>query len=215
MTRIERLHAIATYLQHQRGGATADALALHFGVSVRTMYRDLDALRDAHLPVQAEAGPGGGYALDRSRAIAPVHLDVREAIALYAAAAWIERGRLLPFRSTLRAASDKVRDALPHAHRAHAERIIDELAFAAPTAPAGDEATRSIVERAWQQRRPIAFRYEGTRGPSHRRARVHSILVDAASVSVNATDLDRNVPRRFDLDRMHDVRFIELSRRPH
>lgn len=214
MTRNERLHAIAAFLKDARAGATAEQMAAHFGVSVRTMYRDLDALRDAHIPLQAEAGPGGGYALDRTRALPPVQLDVREATAVCAAAAWIARGRLLPFAGALEDASAKIRASLPAHHAAQLDRITDELSIVGAASAPLDAATRKTVEAAWQQRRPIAFRYEGTRGPSHRRATVLSVVVDRSTTVLNATDLDRNVPRQFDLDRMHDVRFIELSRRP-
>jgi predicted DNA-binding transcriptional regulator YafY len=42
---------------------TATELAAELGVSVRTIYRDLDALSSAGVPVYAERGPGGGCSL--------------------------------------------------------------------------------------------------------------------------------------------------------
>ena len=49
--RTARLFAIAEALRARRTGVTAESLADTFGVSVRTMYRDLDSLREASLPV--------------------------------------------------------------------------------------------------------------------------------------------------------------------
>ncbi len=66
MKRTARLFAIAEYLRGRRTGVTAEELADRFGVSVRTMFRDLDSLREADLPVQGERGRGGGLVLDRS-----------------------------------------------------------------------------------------------------------------------------------------------------
>lgn len=57
-----RLLAILSRLQ-ARGAATASALAAEHEVSVRTIYRDIDALSAAGFPVYGDAGPGGGFRL--------------------------------------------------------------------------------------------------------------------------------------------------------
>jgi len=60
--RASRLLSILMTLQ-ARGRVTAQALADSFEVSVRTIYRDIDHLSAAGVPVYAEKGPGGGFAL--------------------------------------------------------------------------------------------------------------------------------------------------------
>ena len=51
------------YLLLDRKGMTADELAEHFEVSRRTIYRDVDTLAQAGIPIYAERGKGGGIRL--------------------------------------------------------------------------------------------------------------------------------------------------------
>ena len=57
MRRTERLFAIAELLRARRTGIKAQDLAARFGVTVRTIYRDLDGLRAAAVPVIHRRGP--------------------------------------------------------------------------------------------------------------------------------------------------------------
>jgi predicted DNA-binding transcriptional regulator YafY len=60
--RASRLLSILLMLQ-TRGRLTAEQLAATFEVSVRTVYRDIEQLGAAGVPVYADRGPGGGFQL--------------------------------------------------------------------------------------------------------------------------------------------------------
>ena len=60
--RADRLLSLMMLLQNRRQ-MTAEELANELEVSKRTIYRDIDALSVAGVPVYANGGPGGGYAL--------------------------------------------------------------------------------------------------------------------------------------------------------
>lgn len=60
--RADRLIEILMLLRSS-GSLTAAQIASRVGVSVRTIYRDMDALSISGVPVQADSGPSGGYRL--------------------------------------------------------------------------------------------------------------------------------------------------------
>ena len=58
--RASRLLSILIMLQ-MRGRLSAESLAQEFEVSIRTIYRDIDQLSAAGVPVYAERGRAGGF----------------------------------------------------------------------------------------------------------------------------------------------------------
>ncbi|MEM7337153.1 MAG: WYL domain-containing protein [Actinomycetota bacterium] len=77
--RAGRLVELLLRLQLQ-GGASASELADAFEVSVRTIYRDVDALSGAGVPIHTEVGRNGGIRIDPSYRVAGLpRLDADEA----------------------------------------------------------------------------------------------------------------------------------------
>lgn len=54
------------YLLLEKGNMTAPELAEHFEVSVRTIYRDIDILSSAGIPIYATQGKGGGISIQNN-----------------------------------------------------------------------------------------------------------------------------------------------------
>src|SRR5688500_17394874 len=129
MRRTERLFALAEYLRGRRTGITAEELAERFEVTVRTIYRNPDALPAAALPLSAERRRGGGYALDRSYSLPPVNFTAREAALLVALGRFAVKMRLLPFVETLDSALNKVRGALSTSAQRELLTRLEELSF--------------------------------------------------------------------------------------
>ncbi|MGX1545027.1 helix-turn-helix transcriptional regulator [Streptomyces adustus] len=81
--RAARLLSLVLLLQN-RGRLTADELARELGVSTRTVYRDIDSLSSAGIPVYGDAGHRGGYQLldgYRTR-LTGLHADEAESLFL-------------------------------------------------------------------------------------------------------------------------------------
>lgn len=80
--RADRLLSLILLL-HSRGRMTAQGLAAHLEVSERTIYRDLDALSSAGIPVYAQSGVNGGIFLDEHYRLSLTGLSRTEARALF------------------------------------------------------------------------------------------------------------------------------------
>ena len=203
MQRTERLFALAEYLRGRRTGVTAEVLAERFEVTIRTIYRDLDTLRAAALPLSAERGRGGGYALDRSYTLPPVNFTAREAALLVALGRFAIDTRLLPFTETLEGALDKVRAALSASAQRELLTRLDELTFlGVPTLPA-KKSVRAAVERAWFEQQPLRITYVDAKFiQTTRVVKLAGVILERHETRLDAVDVATGERRHFRLDRV-------------
>ena len=108
-TRLSRLTAILTLLQTKRL-LTSTALANKFGVSVRTIYRDIRALEQAGIPILTEEGKG--YSLMEGYRIPPVMFTENQANALILAEQLVLKSRDSSLIKDYAEAIDKVKAVL-------------------------------------------------------------------------------------------------------
>ncbi len=203
MNRRERLFALAEHLRARRTGVTAEALADRFGVTIRTIYRDLDSLRAAELPVRADRGRGGGYALDRAYTLPPVNFTPREAALLVTIGAFATEMRFLPFTDTLNAALDKVRGALSTSAQRELLEHMKSLSFVGVPAHGAKPEVRRAVEQAWFERQPVRIRYlSNDNVVSLRTVRILNVIMERTLTLLTCDDLDKGEQRQFRLDRI-------------
>ena len=152
--RADRLLTILLLLQANRR-ITAQKLAKRLEVSERTIYRDIEALSAAGVPVYAERGPGGGCALlgeYRSGLTGLNEGDVRTLLLSGVPGPLADLG----LDKALEAALLKLLAALPSARRPEVERARQRLHLdsAAWNAPDAEEIPhlRAMQEAVWQDR---------------------------------------------------------------
>jgi predicted DNA-binding transcriptional regulator YafY len=217
MRRTERLFALAEALRARRTGITAEQLAERFNVTVRTMYRDLDALRDASLPLHAERGRGGGYALDRAYSLPPVNFTAREAALLVTLGRWATEMKILPFDRTLASALDKVRGALPTKGQRELAQLARMLDFIGVPARSGKAEVRQVLEEALFESREMELVYRGANEViTTRRVRLKSIVMERSETLLNCHDVAKDDARQFKLDRIEKATLVPraLDRAP-
>ncbi len=153
--RADRLLSMLLLLQANRR-ITAQKLAEKLEVSERTIYRDLEALSAAGVPVYAERGPGGGCALlgeYRTTLTGLNEADVRTLLLSGVPRPLADLG----LDKALEVALLKLVAALPSARRPDAEQARQRLPLdaAAWNTPATDEIPhlRILQEAVWQERK--------------------------------------------------------------
>ena len=119
--RADRLLSILLLLQ-ARGRMTARELAERLEVSERTIYRDLDALSAAGVPIYTERGPGGGCELldgYQTRLNGLTEMEVRALFLLSVSAPLVDLG----LGQALEDAMLKLTTALPAPYRSSVELV--------------------------------------------------------------------------------------------
>ncbi|MFI6639554.1 helix-turn-helix transcriptional regulator [Streptomyces sp. NPDC050504] len=157
--RAPRLISLVLLLQN-RGRLTAGELAEELDVSVRTVYRDIDSLNSAGIPVYGDAGHGGGYQLldgYRTR-LTGLHADEAESLFLAGLPGAADD---LGLGEVLAAAQLKLTAALPAPLRDRAGRIrerfhLDALGWYREQDSPPDLV--ALADAVWNQRR-IRVRY--------------------------------------------------------
>ena len=111
MNRIDRLTAILLQLQSQRI-VRGKEIAARFGISLRTVYRDIRALEDAGVPIGSESGLG--YFLAEGYHLPPIMFTTEEAGALLLGSKLIEKFSDFSVNRNFAIAMDKIKAVLDH-----------------------------------------------------------------------------------------------------
>ncbi|MYW07838.1 WYL domain-containing protein [Streptomyces sp. SID2563] len=170
--RASRLVHLLLLLQN-RGRMTARELADELEVSVRTVYRDVEALGAAGIPLYGAAGHAGGYRLVGGYRTRLTGLTADEAQAAFLAAlpgAAAELG----LGQALMTARLKLYAALPAELREHAERIRERFLLDAPGWYGDPDRTphlAAVADAVWA-RRAVVLRYRRWRAPEEIERRV-------------------------------------------
>jgi predicted DNA-binding transcriptional regulator YafY len=209
MRKKSRLFALAEALRARRTGITAGELARRFNVTIRTIYRDLDALQDSGLPLRADRGRGGGYALDKSYQLPPINFTAREAALLVALARMAIEQRLIPFPGAIERATDKVRAALTTSAQRELLALVGELQIVGVPALPVPGSVRDAIETAWFEARPLRIMYaKSLHQISPRLVRIRNLVFDRSVTLLNCVDLESNQDRQFRLDRIKSASVI-------
>src|SRR5947207_9960030 len=175
--RASRLLSILLLLQ-ARGRMTAEALASEFEVSIRTIYRDVDQLSAADVPIYADRGPSGGFQLldgyrTKLTGLSPAEAETLSLAGLPGPAAQ------LGLADVLTAAQLKLSAALPERARANAGRVaarfhLDPVGW---FRSADDAKLLPTISNAEGNEKTLDVRYRHDEGCVRRQLQPHGLLL--------------------------------------
>ena len=143
--RLSRLIAILTQLQTKKI-LTSTTLAEKFGVSVRTVYRDIKALEQAGVPIFAEDGKG--YSLMEGYRIPPVMFTEGEANALITAEQLVLKNRDSSLIKEYTEAITKIKAVLLYSTKEKADLLSKRIAVSHAIPNTNASSSLTLIQNA-------------------------------------------------------------------
>jgi len=209
-----RLITLIMLLQRQPN-QTAAQLGQALDVSVRTVQRYITMLDEIGIPVYAERGPYGGYALVRGYKMPPLIFTPEEAVAVYLGTSLLEEvwGRL--YRGAARGALAKLDNVLPDEQRrevAWARQAVLSIG----TNWADPNLAVPYLEQlrdAMRERRRVRMHYRGRSqvGAAPRDVDVYKLVSRWGWQYCIGYCHRRKAPRTFRLDRIFDLEVLDQT----
>jgi predicted DNA-binding transcriptional regulator YafY len=213
--KLDRLLAIVVLLIN-RGRVQAKDLADTFEVSIRTIYRDIDTLGQAGIPVVTYQGASGGIGLAEGYRLDRNVLTDKDLASIVTALRSVSTSHTNVARDLL---MEKLSSIVPEAKnedfQANTSRFIVD--YSMWTHPEALQIKLELIEQGLDQLRPVSFTYCSAEGAqTHRTADPHTLILKKHSWYLYAFCHERNEFRMFKLVRMRDVTLAQgtFERKP-
>lgn len=195
-----RLFQIVYYLL-DKGQATAPELAARFEVSVRTIYRDIDSLSGAGIPIYAEAGRNGGIRLMSDFVLDHAVLSEEEKQEILAALQSINITKNIGESKTLR--------KLSAIFQLRSENWL-EVDFSRWGNQGFDKEKFELLKTAVIRRRHVRICYAGSDGTvSERTVQPYRLVYKSKAWYLKAFCTEKQEMRTFKLNRILELALLE------
>jgi predicted DNA-binding transcriptional regulator YafY len=212
MNRTDRLLAIVLELQGKRKQRAED-LARTFETSKRTIYRDIQALCEAGVPLIST--PGQGYALMEGYFLPPLSFTTEEATMLLLGGDFMAQNFDAQYRAAAQSAIRKIVGVLPEKLRDEVRYLQNSMRFVARGSPTDLEEQKKLeqLRRAIIERTTVRFRYYARHSSDGESQETTREADPYGLVFINTWNLTaychlRKDMRVFRLDRMEDLELL-------
>ena len=195
---------------------TAEELARRLEVTTRTIRRDVTRLRDLGYPVEALAGPGGGYRLGAGGKMPPLLLDDEEALAVALGLRVSVTSAVGGLEDASLSAMSKLEHVLPPRLRGRLEDISDATtSMQRGSRSEVDHGALAVIAATIRKKERLRIGYVDNQGRgSERHLEPVRLVHTGRRWYLVAFDLDRDDWRTFRLDRVSDPVATGMRSRP-
>ncbi len=199
-SRTLRLLSLLQTHRYWPGNELADRLE----VSVRTLRRDIDRLRELGYTVHAQRGIEGGYQLAAGTALPPLLLDDEEAIALAIGLRTAAQGAVAGIADASVRALTKVQQVMPPQLRRRVDALREATVHAVwDSGPTVDAGILTTIAQACRDEERLRFAYTAQSGEqTARHVEPHRLVSLGRRWYLVAFDLTRQDWRSFRVDRV-------------
>jgi predicted DNA-binding transcriptional regulator YafY len=213
--RISRLTAILTQLQSKRL-LTSTTLAEKFGVSIRTIYRDIKALEQAGVPIYTEDGKG--YSLMDGYRIPPVMFTEDEANALITIEQVVMKNSDSSLITAYGEAINKIKAVLCYTTKDKIELLANRIAISPAITNASTSSSLTAIQQALISFKVLNITYRSAYKEEETKRNIEPFALYYTlqeNWSLIAYCRLRKQYRMFNLDRIKSITQLDISFKPH
>lgn len=206
MRKSERLFQLVTLLQGRRTAITAEALAEVLEVSLRTVYRDVQALMLSGVPIDGEAGVG--YRLRPGFDLPPLMFRSDETTALLVGSRMVQAWTDPALAEAARRAEAKILAVLTPVMRIE----ISRLPYRIPVFSNGEREVHGVLRAACEVRQKVEVTYRDAKGEATTRILCPLGLIGwGERWTLLAWCEKRDAYRNFRLDRVENIAVLPVT----
>ncbi|MFP3918188.1 YafY family protein [Lysinibacillus telephonicus] len=209
MTKAKRLNELIMMVNRKKR-FTIGELAQEFGVSKRTILRDMQELSEMGVPLYSETGPHGGYQVLNERILPPIAFSENEAISIFFAIHALRHYISLPFDTEYESIKKKFYLNLSGDVRDMIDKMKDRVDFYSIVQQEKIPFLKQLLEAAIEQK-VINLDYEANGKITIRSIQPIGIYASNGKWYCPAYDFLRNDYRVFRCDRIKYVKHDEKT----
>lgn len=183
---------------------TAQEVADHFHISLRSAYRYLNDLGDLGFYLYAEKGRNGGFQTLENQLLPPILFTNDEVFSILFAFQSIRYFKDFPFKIDVASTSDKLRNAVAPDIRKKIDRLNSIFRITNVYQPVDSPFLNQVIEASIDQK-IITFEYHAIHKKTNKKVAPIGVYANNGLWYLMAIDMDINEKRNYRIDRMYKL----------